>query len=301
MSELNEKIRETWRPHGEFKHRYWFLADTPNIDRNFCVIWKDLWWWADPYPPLFLLVNTFKERPITLIKLNLNALKRIFCKTFPSDILYQGHWTCWGSWWGWRGCQLSTLEQCLSFSGDRFSYTLLTHLHHWLYFISMLCLKHQIMKIRTPGIKFFARDNLILQFHFQLTVECRAYCGFAFPRKLLKGSLCCFKTKPVTACVLLVKGLNLLVTNKWISFSHSFFVSFRRDMQVCDMLFLIVVQGVPGERLLLPGLRVYHAAPQHPGSCTLIHTPALLSSHKLGLQSKVTYARLCYFFVPIFN
>jgi hypothetical protein len=34
-------------PRGEFKHRYWFFADTPNIAGNFCVIWKDLWWWAD--------------------------------------------------------------------------------------------------------------------------------------------------------------------------------------------------------------------------------------------------------------
>ncbi len=36
-------------PRGEFKHRYWFFADAPNIGRNFCVIWKDLWWWADRY------------------------------------------------------------------------------------------------------------------------------------------------------------------------------------------------------------------------------------------------------------
>jgi hypothetical protein len=39
-------------PRGEFKHRYWFIADTPNIGRNFCVIWKDLWWWADRYRSL---------------------------------------------------------------------------------------------------------------------------------------------------------------------------------------------------------------------------------------------------------
>ncbi len=36
-------------PRGELKHRYWFFADTPNIGRNFCVIWKDLWWLADRY------------------------------------------------------------------------------------------------------------------------------------------------------------------------------------------------------------------------------------------------------------
>jgi hypothetical protein len=59
-------------------------------------------------------------------------------------------------------------------------------------------------------------------------------------------------------------------------------------MQVCDLPFFIFVQGVPGERLLLPGLRVHHAAPQHPGSCPLTHTQALLSSHKLGLQLKLT-------------
>ncbi len=48
MSEPYEKTRETCRPRGEFKHRYWFFADTPNIAGNFSVIWKDLWWWADP-------------------------------------------------------------------------------------------------------------------------------------------------------------------------------------------------------------------------------------------------------------
>jgi hypothetical protein len=26
-----KKIRETYKPRGEFKHRYWFFADTPNI------------------------------------------------------------------------------------------------------------------------------------------------------------------------------------------------------------------------------------------------------------------------------
>ncbi len=29
-------------PRGEFKHRYWFFTDAPNIGRNVCVIWKDL-------------------------------------------------------------------------------------------------------------------------------------------------------------------------------------------------------------------------------------------------------------------
>ncbi len=48
MSEAYEKIRETCTPRGEFKHRYWFFADTPNIAGNFSVIWKDLWWGADP-------------------------------------------------------------------------------------------------------------------------------------------------------------------------------------------------------------------------------------------------------------
>jgi hypothetical protein len=30
-TELYEKIRETCKPHGEFKHSYWFFAETPNI------------------------------------------------------------------------------------------------------------------------------------------------------------------------------------------------------------------------------------------------------------------------------
>ncbi len=29
MSEANEKIWETCMPRGEFKHRYWFFAETP--------------------------------------------------------------------------------------------------------------------------------------------------------------------------------------------------------------------------------------------------------------------------------
>jgi hypothetical protein len=60
-------------------------------------------------------------------------------------------------------------------------------------------------------------------------------------------------------------------------------------MQVCDLPFFIVVQGIPGERLLLPGLRVHHAAPQHPGSCALNHNPALLSFEQLWLHSNLTY------------
>ncbi len=41
-SELYEKIRKTCMPHGEFKRRYWFFADTPNIAKNCRVIGKDL-------------------------------------------------------------------------------------------------------------------------------------------------------------------------------------------------------------------------------------------------------------------
>jgi hypothetical protein len=33
-SELYGKIRETCLPRGEFKHRHWVFADTPNIARN---------------------------------------------------------------------------------------------------------------------------------------------------------------------------------------------------------------------------------------------------------------------------
>ncbi len=51
-SELSEKICETCIPRGEFKHRFWFFADTPNIARNGRILWKDLWWWADSYRPL---------------------------------------------------------------------------------------------------------------------------------------------------------------------------------------------------------------------------------------------------------
>ncbi len=36
-------------PRGEFKHRYWFFADAPNITGNYSVIWKDWWWKADSY------------------------------------------------------------------------------------------------------------------------------------------------------------------------------------------------------------------------------------------------------------
>jgi hypothetical protein len=38
VSEASEKIWETCMPRGEFKHRYWFFADTPNIGRNCRVI-----------------------------------------------------------------------------------------------------------------------------------------------------------------------------------------------------------------------------------------------------------------------
>jgi hypothetical protein len=36
-------------PRGEFKHRYWFFADTPNVAWIVGVIWKDLSWRADLY------------------------------------------------------------------------------------------------------------------------------------------------------------------------------------------------------------------------------------------------------------
>ncbi len=49
MSEVSEKIRETGKPRGQFKHRYWYFADTPNIGRSYSVIWKDLWRRADFY------------------------------------------------------------------------------------------------------------------------------------------------------------------------------------------------------------------------------------------------------------
>ncbi len=42
-SEAYEKIWETCMPR-EFKHRYWFFADAPNIGKNGSVIWKDLLW-----------------------------------------------------------------------------------------------------------------------------------------------------------------------------------------------------------------------------------------------------------------
>ncbi len=31
VSEAYEKIWETCMPRGEFKHRYWFFAETPNV------------------------------------------------------------------------------------------------------------------------------------------------------------------------------------------------------------------------------------------------------------------------------
>jgi hypothetical protein len=36
-------------PRGEFKHRYWFFAETPNIGRNCRVILKDLLRTSDSY------------------------------------------------------------------------------------------------------------------------------------------------------------------------------------------------------------------------------------------------------------
>ncbi len=44
-----KKIRETYKPRGEFKHRQWFFADTPNIAWIVSIIWKDLLWRADLY------------------------------------------------------------------------------------------------------------------------------------------------------------------------------------------------------------------------------------------------------------
>jgi hypothetical protein len=38
VSETYEKIWETCMPRGEFKHRYWFFTDAPNIGRNVSVI-----------------------------------------------------------------------------------------------------------------------------------------------------------------------------------------------------------------------------------------------------------------------
>ncbi len=35
-----EKIQETCMPHGQFKHRYWYFVDTPNISRSYGVICK---------------------------------------------------------------------------------------------------------------------------------------------------------------------------------------------------------------------------------------------------------------------
>jgi hypothetical protein len=37
-----KKIRETCMSRGEFKYRYWFFADTPNIAWIFSGICKDL-------------------------------------------------------------------------------------------------------------------------------------------------------------------------------------------------------------------------------------------------------------------
>ncbi len=47
MSEAYKKIRETCTPRGEFKNRYCFFPDTPNIGRKCRIIWKDLLWSSD--------------------------------------------------------------------------------------------------------------------------------------------------------------------------------------------------------------------------------------------------------------
>ncbi len=49
LKQLSETAKPLFLPRGQFKHRYWFFADTPNIGRNYCAIWKDLWWVADSY------------------------------------------------------------------------------------------------------------------------------------------------------------------------------------------------------------------------------------------------------------
>ncbi len=49
VSESYEKIGKICMPRGEFKHRYWFFADAPNIGSDVCVIWKDLLWSSDSY------------------------------------------------------------------------------------------------------------------------------------------------------------------------------------------------------------------------------------------------------------
>ncbi len=46
---LIKKIQVTCMPRGEFKHRYWFFADTPNVAWTVSVIWKDLLGRADLY------------------------------------------------------------------------------------------------------------------------------------------------------------------------------------------------------------------------------------------------------------
>ena len=49
MSEEYKKVRETYKPRGESKQRYWFFADTPNIAWIVSVVWKDFLWRADLY------------------------------------------------------------------------------------------------------------------------------------------------------------------------------------------------------------------------------------------------------------
>jgi hypothetical protein len=47
-------------PGGEFKHRYWFFADTPNT--AWTVTWKDLLWRADLYRGGCTLYTGFAEQ-----------------------------------------------------------------------------------------------------------------------------------------------------------------------------------------------------------------------------------------------
>jgi len=42
MSEAYETISETCLPRGEFKHRYWFFADTPNVQALFEKIYYEV-------------------------------------------------------------------------------------------------------------------------------------------------------------------------------------------------------------------------------------------------------------------
>jgi hypothetical protein len=42
VSVVYEKIRETCMPRGEFKHRYKFFADTPNIAIGFFAFFETI-------------------------------------------------------------------------------------------------------------------------------------------------------------------------------------------------------------------------------------------------------------------